>query len=189
MSDLISTNNPYAPPRAEVADVYGDDAGVQPLKLWSAKGRIGRLRFLAWMFYSYLLCVLASALMGGVVGFAGLARGDKSNIAIGIVTAIAVIPYLVFYLLAAIQRTHDMDWSAWMLLLALIPFVALIWVFKPGTPGRNRFGAPPPANGLGVKFGGLVVPVIFVVGVLAAIALPAYQTYTQRAKAAQLVKP
>ena len=73
-------------------------------------------------------------------------------------TAIAVIPYLVFYVLAAIQRTHDMDWSAWMLLLALIPFVALIWVFKPGTRGANRFGAPPPPNGLGVKIGGLDLP-------------------------------
>jgi uncharacterized membrane protein YhaH (DUF805 family) len=189
MSEVIDPHNPYAAPRAEVADVYGDDAGVQPLKLWSGKGRIGRLRFLAWMFYSYLLVILVSAVLGGIVGFAGLAGGDKGNIAIAITTAIAVIPYLVFYVLAAIQRTHDMDWSAWMLLLALIPFVALIWVFKPGTKGVNRFGAPPPPNGLGVKIGGLFLPVIFVVGMLVAIALPAYQSYGTRAKAAQLVKP
>lgn len=189
MSEVMNTHNPYAAPRAEVADVYGDDAGVQPLKLWSAKGRIGRLRFLAWMFYSYLLMVLVSAVLGGIVGFAGLAGGDKGRVTIGVITAIAVIPYLVFYVLAAIQRTHDMDWSAWMLLLGLIPLVGLIWVFKPGTQGGNRFGAPPPPNGLGVKIGGLFFPVIFVIGMLAAIALPAYQGYTQRAKAAQLVKP
>lgn len=189
MSEVIDPHNPYAAPRAEVADVYGDDAGVQPLKLWSGKGRIGRLRFLAWMFYSYLLVILASAVLGGIVGFAGLAGGDKGNIAIAITTAIAVIPYLVFYVLAAIQRTHDMNWSAWMLLLAFIPFVALIWVFKPGTQGINRFGAPPPPNGTGVKIGGLLMPVVFVVGTLAAFAVPAYQSYTQRATAEQLVKP
>ena len=42
------------------------------------------------------------------------------------------------------------------LLLALIPFVGLIWIFKGGTPGSNRFGAPAPANTLGVKILGLL---------------------------------
>ena len=184
MSEMV---NPYAAPRAEVADVnvHGGNDRVQPVKLWSAKGRIGRARFLAYMLYSYLLCILAATLLGGVIGFAGM--GSKTGIAV--VTAIAVIPYFVFYVLAGIQRSHDMDWSGWTLLLALIPLVAFIWVFKSGTQGRNRFGAPPPPNGLGVLIGAWLLPLIAVVGILAAIALPAYQQYTVKAKAAQAARP
>jgi Tfp pilus assembly major pilin PilA len=40
-----------------------------------------------------------------------------------------------------------------------------------------------------VKIGGLALPAIMIAGIIAAIALPAYQGYMQRAKAAQVVKP
>ncbi len=178
--------NPYAAPRAEVSDVYGDEAGVQPVKLWTAKGRIGRARFLAYTLYSYLLFIVAAFVLGAIIGLAGLGRSQG---AIYGVVALLSIPYLIFYVLTAIQRTHDMDWSAWMLLLALIPLVGLIWLFKGGTDGRNRFGAPPPPNGLGVLIGAWLMPVIFGLGILAAIALPAYQGYVTRAKAAQVERP
>ena len=78
-----------------------------------------------------------------------------------------------------------MNLSGWFSLLALIPLVGLVWVFKGGTPGANRFGAPPPPNTLGVKIIACVFPLIFVIGILAAIALPAYQQYTVKARAAQ----
>ncbi|MDH6591573.1 uncharacterized membrane protein YhaH (DUF805 family) [Variovorax sp. TBS-050B] len=164
--------NPYAAPGATVADVYEDSAGVQPVKLWSAKGRIGRVRFLAYMFYSYALFMLAAMVLGGVIGFTGFKGGEA---AISIITLVLAIPYLVFYVLTGIQRSHDMDWSGWTLLLALIPLVALIWIFKPGTQGSNRFGAPPPPNTLSVIIGAWLLPAIAIVGIIAAIALPAMQ--------------
>jgi uncharacterized membrane protein YhaH (DUF805 family) len=182
MTEMV---NPYAAPRAEVADVYDGEARVQPVKLWSSKGRIGRVRFLAYMLYSYVLCVLAAGVLGGIIGAAGM--GSSTGIAV--VTVIALIPYFVFYVLAAIQRSHDMDWSGWMLFLGLIPLVGLIWIFKSGTQGRNRFGAPPPPNGIGVIIGAWLLPAIAAIGILAAIALPAYQQYTVKAKAAQAAKP
>jgi len=174
MTDFTNANpnlnpNPYAAPRAAVDDVYDDNASVQPVKLWSAKGRIGRVRFLAYMMYSYLLCVAGAGVLGGIIGAAGL--GTPTGI--GIVTVLALIPYFIFYVLVAIQRTHDMDWSGWMLLLGLIPLVGLIWVFKGGTKGRNRFGAPPPPNGIGVIIGAWLLPVVALVGIVLAIAMPA----------------
>ena len=184
MTELTNAN-PYAAPRAAVDDIYEDNASVQPVKLWSAKGRIGRVRFLAYMLYSYLLGIIGAGVLGGIIGASGL--GTPTGI--GVVTVLALIPYFIFYVLVAIQRTHDMDWSAWTLLLALIPFVGLIWVFKGGTQGRNRFGAPPPPNGVGVIIGAWLLPVIAVIGILAAIAIPAYQQYTVKAKAAQAAKP
>ena len=158
--------NPYAAPGAAVADVYDDNAGVQPVKLFSAKGRIGRLRFMAYMLYSYLLCILASAILGGIAGFMGMGSG----VGIVVATALALIPYFIFYVLVAIQRTHDMDWSGWMLLLALIPLVGLIWIFKAGTPGPNRFGAPPPPNNLAIQIGAWLLPVITLVGLVIGVA-------------------
>ena len=71
-----------------------------------------------------------------------------------------------------------------MSLLAFIPFVGLIWLFKSGTEGENRFGAPPPPNSLMVKILGLALPIAYLL-VVFAIAIPAYQNYVERARAQQ----
>ena len=66
--------------------------------------------------------------------------------------------------------------------------VGFIWVFKAGTPGANAYGAPPPPNTTVIKIFGLIGPVIgtiAMVGILAAVALPAYQGYVAKAKAMQ----
>ena len=49
------------------------------------------------------------------------------------------------------KRWHDVDKSAWWILISLVPFVggiiALVFNgFIPGTPGTNRFGPPPGAK-------------------------------------------
>ena len=176
----MSAVNPYAPPGAAVADVGDDDGTVQPVRTWSAQGRVGRLRFLAHLTAAYILVVFLSFAAGMVMGAARMPKGA---------TAVGVIlggVYLVFAVLKAIQRSHDMDWSGWTALLALVPLVGLIWIFKGGTPGSNRYGAPPPSNTLGVKILGLLFPVLVFVGLLAAIALPAYSDYQKRARAAQV---
>lgn len=157
--------NPYAAPSAPVDDVYEDSRGVQSVTLWSTKGRIGRLRFLVYVFYSCLLCGVSAI---GIVS-TGMLRvfiGAPSLITlIGIVFSIglALIPWSIFYLLVAIKRAHDMDWPGWTVLLTLIPFVGLLWIFKSGTKGQNRFGAPTPLNGRGVLIGAWLMPVIVLV--------------------------
>jgi uncharacterized membrane protein YhaH (DUF805 family) len=164
--------NPYSPPQAQVADVGSDE--VQEVKMWSAAGRIGRLRYLAYT-------VGASMIVGAIGGAVGAALGPSG----AMVALLLYIPLAVFCILAAIQRSHDMDWSGWMMLLSIIPFVGLIWIFKSGTPGPNRFGAPPPPNTTGVKLLAFVMPAIAIIGILAAIALPAYQQYVLRAQQSQ----
>jgi len=57
----------------------------------------------------------------------------------------------------------------------------LFWLI-PGTDGPNRFGAPPPPNTTGTIVLALILPLVFVVGIVAAVAIPAYQTYAQRAQ-------
>lgn len=173
----MATGNPYAPPGSAVADERADH--YQPVRLFAAAGRIGRLRYLANMMVAYLLVVV----VGGGMGFLlALMQMGGSSALPGI---IAIIPYFIFLVLKTIQRSHDMNWSGWSALLALIPLVGLIWVFKRGSAGNNRFGAPPPPNTLLIKIGGLAIPVIAVIGIVAAVALPAYQEYTKRANAVQ----
>lgn len=181
----MSAANPYAPPGAAVADVAPDAVRHQPVKIWSAKGRIGRLRYLAYLSYSYLLLMLASMVLSFVFAFGAAATGGNGSWVTSVVTGVALLAYFPFVAFVTIQRSHDMDWSGWTALLTLIPFVVLLWVFKPGTAGGNRFGAPAPPNTLAVKIGAWLIVLPMVLGIVAAVAIPAYQQYVVRAKAAQ----
>jgi uncharacterized membrane protein YhaH (DUF805 family) len=174
----VSTINPYVPPQAELESPHS--GGFQVVSYWSATGRIGRLRYLAYSTGGYLILIAVSFVLGAIAGFVG-----KASIA-GVVGVLAAIPYMVFAVMLGIRRAHDMDWSGWTVLLALIPLVGLIWLFKGGTPGENRFGLPPPPNTLGVKILAWIFPALMVIGIVAAIALPAYMQYSQRARAAQV---
>jgi hypothetical protein len=57
----------------------------------------------------------------------------------------------------------------------------LVLLIMPGTPGANRFGDPPPPNTAGVILLALILPAVFIIGFIAAIAIPAYQDYVGRA--------
>jgi len=164
--------NRYSPPATAVADVALASDGYQTVRLWPPNGRIGRLRFLAYSLALYLLVILGSLLLGLLAGFLA---GDSATT--NVVGVISIVAYMVAGMVLLIQRSHDMNLSGWWSLAAFIPFVGLLWVFKGGTRGANRWGAPPPPNGLVVRIAGLALPILFVVGMVAAIALPAYQQY------------
>jgi uncharacterized membrane protein YhaH (DUF805 family) len=170
--------NRFAPPATAVADV-GSDA-VQPVRLWPPRGRIGRLRFLAYGLALYVIFVVGAFAWG----FASAMVGKDS----ALMNALAMLGFLV-YLFAAfvliVQRSHDMNMSGWWSIAALVPIVGLLWVFKGGTPGTNRWGAPPPPNGIAVTIFGLLLPVVVVIGIVAAVALPAYQVSATRAGASR----
>jgi uncharacterized membrane protein YhaH (DUF805 family) len=163
----------FAPPVAQVRDIVPED-GHQPVRLWPASGRIGRLRLLAYGLGLYVGLIVLTFVLGIVVGATGL----PANLAVGI----GVTVYMIGTVLLLVQRSHDMNMAGWWSIAALIPLVGLVWVLKAGTPGTNRWGAPPPPNTLFVKIAGLAIPAVMVVGIVAAIALPAYQDYVKRAQ-------
>ena len=172
------TLNPFAPPQAHVEDVRAAGS-TQPVRLWSAQGRIGRLRLIAWTMLSYILAGIAVGVIGALAGGPGSAAFP---------TATMVVAYgvmLVFAGLLTIQRCHDMNWSGWASLLALIPLVGLVFWLVPGTQGDNRYGAPPPPNPRGLGWLAAIPLLLFVLGIVAAVAIPAYQSYVKRAAAAQ----
>lgn len=170
--------SPYAPPSANVAEELPEYADLRP---FGVEGRIGRLRYLAW---SISLMAAAMAVFGVVaIGF------QLSEVFGAIIGVLALVAMAVVSVQIGVQRLHDIGWSGWLLLVNLVPVVgsvfSIIMLVVPGSAAANRFGPPPPPNSTAVKVLSalwLLVPVVF--GILAAIAIPAYQDYTERAQAA-----
>ena len=145
----------------------------------------GRLRYLAYLTGGYFAIAFGGGILAAIsVVTVGPAAAQGISIAQLTVILLYVL-LLAFGVLIAIQRSHDMDWSGWTVPLMVIPLVGFIWLFKAGTPGENRFGAPPPPNTMGVKILAWLFPLIMIVGVVAAIAIPAYQSYVKRAQAVE----
>lgn len=101
------------------------------------------------------------------------------------VTALASIAFIVIAVMIGVQRLHDLGWSGWLWLLNFVPFVGsvfgILMLVLPGSTGANRYGPPPPANSTGVKVLASLIILLPIVGIIAAIALPSYQGYLERA--------
>lgn len=165
------TFNQYAAPTAQVADVSLRHQATGEVKLFSAKGRIGRMRYLAYS-------TGASIVSGVAISGAAVALGAAGA---GVAAFVLYAVLLWFHVITGIKRCHDINISGWWTLTMIIPVIALIWVFVPGTKGANRFGAPAPQHGLGVTILGLLFPLLVIGGIVAAIAIPSYADYTKRA--------
>ena len=178
----MSSVNPYAPPIARVADDTSQSE-TQPIKLWSADGRIEWLRYLAYGIAGYLIVALTAALSGLIGGIV------QSQAVVVILAGSAFVAYAVFLVLQTIKRCHDMNWSGWWSILSLIPLANMVFglllVLIPGSRGGNDFGAPPPPNRTAIAVIVIGVGGLTLIGILAALAIPAYQDYVNRARAAQ----
>jgi len=152
----MENTNPYESPEGDLSDVAFEYSEV---KIISASGRIGRLRYLAHamllMLGFYALLIPAGLIM------------TTGAMVLGIVLMVVV-------------------YIAMIVVLFIVPFLnlalGLYMLFAPGTEGANEYGNPPPPNKTWHKvlaICGLLIP--FVIGILAAVSIPAYQEYTQRA--------
>ena len=178
----MNEGNQYAAPAArlerEEDEIYGE---VRP---FSPRGRLGRIRYL---FYSILL-LLGFVLIGGLLVAATSKAGAEVPMELLMVGYVALI---VFQFILTIQRCHDFNATGWLSLLTLVPFInwvfGLLLLFMPGTDGPNRYGPPPPPKrgSMMVVAVGVVVTVL-VAGILAAIAIPAYNEYVNRARLEQM---
>jgi len=175
----MATVNPYRAPAAAVADTAEE---YQPVNIYSASGRIGRARYIAYTLGLSLLFGVFVGIVAAALGAAGLAP------VAGILSILIYIGLLVWMIMLTIQRAHDFNTTGWLAILAIVPLVNLIFWFIPGTDGENRFGAKTPPNSVLVLIGAWLVPIFFFVGIIAAIAIPAYQDYVKRAQAKQFQK-
>lgn len=124
---------------------------TQPTKpqFFSTKGRIGRVRLLAWSF------ALAVATTSGLVFLAWVSSAVSSDLA-GLLVVAGLPIARILSMVLIIQRLHDLNWSGWFCLLALMPWVGdffvLALVLLPGNQTSNRFG-PVPAPDTSVERG------------------------------------
>ncbi|HEY1288986.1 MAG TPA: DUF805 domain-containing protein [Burkholderiales bacterium] len=164
-------HNPYGAPRAMVGDAAEQ---FQPVKLFAVSGRIGRARYVVYSMLVSLLIMTVATMSMAFLGPVGIA-----------VLVVGYIAMFVLQIMLTIQRSHDFNMTGWFALLALVPLVNLLFWFVPGTDGPNQFGAKTPPNSVGVLVCVWIVPVVFVLGIMAAVAIPAYQDYAKRAATVQ----
>ncbi len=173
----MSSANPYQVPQSNV-DYQGQD-GYSEVKLLSISGRIGRLRYLGYLIGYGMLINLFFSVVGAVMGGRGLTKEHYMGL-----FWVSYIPVIALYAMLTIQRAHDFDKTGWLALLMFVPLVNLIFWFIPGTDGENRFGKQTPPNSSGIVWMVIVFFALMIIGILAAIAIPAYQAYVHKAQAA-----
>ncbi len=182
---MAISKDPFTPPSANVINSGDDNDTYQPA-MFSIQGRIGRLRYLAYTtLTNFVLSILAAVAIGALAAGSGGDGGAAMGLFSGGLVAIVYIVMLAAMIIFAKRRFNDTNRSGWFVLTFLVPilnfFVALYLVFAPGTDGANDFGPKPAPNPLWVTIVGLLLPVLFIGGILAAITLPAYQEYLNRA--------
>ena len=175
----MAAPNPYQAPQAAVTEAEGE---TQPVRLFAVSGRMGRLRYVAYSVFLWIVGAFVSGILSAVLMPVSTAAG-----AIG-----ALLPWLAILVLGfmlTIQRCHDFNTSGWLSLLMMVPLVNLIFWFIPGSDGPNKYGPPTPPNGAAVIVGAIAVPVVLIgfVGIVAAVAIPAYGDYTHRARISEVM--
>ena len=110
-------------------------------------GRSNRAQYWYWVLF-HVLIIFGFGFVAVV--FAALLGRDAGAAAIGV----AVLLWLLFWLATVIptlalrfRRLHDCGLSAWLLLIAFVPFVGgvalLVIDCIAGQPGPNAYGPPP----------------------------------------------
>lgn len=174
----MSDQNPYSTPDASLAT---GESGTYNPSIFSFSGRIGRLRYLA---YNTGINLILTAIMIPLLGASGMmaAGGDMSAMSGGIGGIAMIIFYIATIVISIMfgkRRLNDLNRSGWFVLLFIIPLVNLLlviyMVFFAGTDGDNNYGPQPEANTLGVKILAFLFPALMVLGIGAAVLIPAMQ--------------
>ncbi|OTG99908.1 MULTISPECIES: DUF805 domain-containing protein [Acinetobacter] len=155
----------------------------------NAAGRFSRFSYLGWNG----LLLLVMMLLGIIVAIALPSSAPDTNqdmpVFAMIILGILYIALIYFSFIFAVRRLHDRNHSGWLSLLMLVPLVnigmALYLTFAKGDAYANQFGLPRVTR-TWEKVLGWIYVLIFPIGILAAIAIPAYQDYVQRAHQGQI---
>lgn len=100
-------------------------------------GRAARSEFWYWMLFAFIANVVAG-IVDGVLG-------------LGLVGLLVSLALLLPGLAVSARRLHDIDRTAWWLLIALTMIgiiLLIVWDCIKGTTGPNRFGPDPLPPGM-----------------------------------------
>ena len=193
---MTETSNPYRAPDAVLDSTAGEET-YEP-SVFSSKGRIGRMRFIAYMTGIYLVTLGLLFVIGLVSGFDAFANADFEAFSVPLLIGAAVF-YIGLTVVAIVfgkRRLNDLNRSGWWLLLffapgilsainemlglvAFIPYLALTiyMLFFSGSSGSNNYGPAPAANSTGVlilAWLAIAMLALAVVGMILAILIPQF---------------
>ena len=170
----MSDENPYTAPDAELAS--GSEELYQPA-VFSFQGRLGRLRYLAYSIGLNIILMAVMVPLMGATAFMGGDSGEMSVLTMAMVGLFYVVTIVVSIMFGK-RRLNDLNRSGWWFLLFIIPLVnlalAIYMLFFPGTTGSNNYGSPAVANTTGVLILAWMLPVIAILGIVAAVAIPMF---------------
>ncbi len=166
--------NPYATPEV---DAKSSSEEPVELRVFTAQGRLGRLRYMAYGAGSIVVAgiLLAGMAVAAAVALSAEAAGGINAVWSGFVIGLGIL-VLVLYVLWTVRRLHDFKLSGWFTFIFILPPINCVLWLIPGTRGANRYGPMQPANGAGVVLMALfmLLIVLLLVGSLVlAAAIPA----------------
>lgn len=117
-------------------------------KYATLSGRASRPEYWWWVLFIVLLNIVTGIVDGAIIAPAlGYERFTQD--AGQPLSLIAALALLIPGFCVGVRRLHDIDRSAWWLLIILIPFIGVLvllyWMMRPGSSGSNNFGEPPSA--------------------------------------------
>ena len=196
-----------------VTDAPTEQAQASAIRFFDAGSRIGRARYLAYA-WGVLLLILPVAIVAGialamhmtVIGgllflaievFALVMSGvfivrrlhdfNRSGWWSLIYWGLQVWSFVLTFQQALSDPFGGRSGTGWLVtVLILMYLLALLLV--PGTRGANRFGPMPPPNSTWVVIGAWAFLLIPILGILAAIAIPAYQDYIARSQTSEGIR-
>ncbi|WP_338847174.1 DUF805 domain-containing protein [Massilia sp. W12] len=157
--------------QAPVSNIEQQSQEYQTPRIWSLRGRIGRLRFIAYCGLMPPILVMLGILFGLIIPLLppAVARSfrDMPPAFVGIALFVVVMLFIAYF---AVRRLRDMSYPIWLSLLMLVPYIGtlplLLLIFKAGDEGENRHGLPPAPNGMGVIIGAILTSLLFISGML-----------------------
>ncbi|QBF28785.1 DUF805 domain-containing protein [Pseudomonas tructae] len=139
-------------------------------QVMSPKGRIGRVRLLAWSL-ALLVASIAGVLL---VGLLAAWVWDDFAVLVLVGALVARIMSMIFF----VKRLHDLNWSGWLCWAVLLPWVGnvllLLLLVMPGNRGDNRFGPAPPPNSKPV----IVLASLWLVLIVAVVAIATIDSWS-----------
>lgn len=142
-----------------------DAATETPPGLFSPRGRMTRMRYIAYSGGLSFLVMLAVGVIAAVLGavLPGLSV---------LVMAVGYLAVLVLVVMLTIKRCHDFNATGWLALILIVPIAAVIFWIIPGNEGDNRYGAVPPPNSTPVQVVAWIVIALTALSALSAVLAP-----------------
>jgi uncharacterized membrane protein YhaH (DUF805 family) len=112
MSPVPSTDKP-----AEQGAATGEANRYGELRFFTLKGRLGRVRYTAWL----TLSALVTSGIGGVAIYALFVTGSLLGWLCVLIAAVATIAMTACFFALTLRRLHDLNQSGWWMLV-LLPF-------------------------------------------------------------------